>query len=307
MNRVIKEDLIIWPEESEGEMTRPHFKTLFDPKNPKIKAVSSWIVGLGAEPDPDAEDYDEDIAEISSGFTAEGGKLLRRIFGKKVFNYPKPLSLVKSLLTVATKATDLVLDSFAGSGTTAHAVLALNKEDGGNRKFILVQQPYDTKENEKHKYNICEKITAERVRRVIKGYSYKTQSGQTEKVAGLGGEFSYARVGRALMGEYRDLGRKLPSYEEMARYIYFTETSQNFDPAQMDAATGKIGEWKNTSYYLLYTPNGKEGRALDMNFLKSLKDRNRTKVIYCEKVWAHREDLAKFGDVRPMLVPFNLK
>ena len=145
------------------------------------------------------------------------------------------------------------------------------------------------------------------MRRVIKGYSYKTQSGQTEKVAGLGGEFSYARVGRALMGEYRDLGRKLPSYEEMARYIYFTETSQNFDPAQIDAETGKIGEWKNTSYYLLYTPNGKEDRALDMNFLKSLKDKNRTKVIYCEKVWAHREDLAKFGEVRPMLVPFNLK
>src|SRR6266540_585734 len=45
---------------------------------------------------------------------------------------------------------------------------------------------------------------------------------------------------------------------------------------------GKIGEWKNTSYYLLYTPNGKEDRALDMNFLKSLKDRNRAKVIYCE-------------------------
>ena len=88
------------------------------------------------------------------------------------------------------------------------------------------------------------------MRRVIKGYSYKTQSGQTEKVAGLGGEFSYARVGRALMDEYRDLGRKLPSYEEMARYIYFTETSQNFDPAQIDAETGKIGEWKDTSYYL---------------------------------------------------------
>ena len=101
------------------------------------------------------------------------------------------------------------------------------------------------------------------------------------------------------MGEYRDLGRKLPSYEEMARYIYFTETSQNFDPAQMDAATGKIGEWKNTSYYLLYTPNGKEDRALDMNFLKSLKDKNRTKVIYCEKVWAHREDSrAKRCDIK---------
>jgi adenine-specific DNA-methyltransferase len=307
MRKVIADDLVIWPDEAKGELKRPRYKTYFDPENPKTKAVSSWIVGLGTEPDPEAEDFDEEIAEISSGFTAEGGRLLRRIFGKKVFSYPKPLSLVKSLLKLAIRAGDYVLDSFAGSGTTGHAVLALNKEDGGNRKFILVQQPYDTKENAKNKFNICENITAERVRRVITGYSFKTQSGQSEKVAGLGGEFSYARVGRVLMSEYRDLGCKLPSFEEMARYIYFTETSQNFDPAQIDTETGKIGEWKNTSYYLLYTPNGKEDRALDMNFLKNLKDKNRAKVIYCEKVWAHREDLAKFGEVRPMLVPFNLK
>jgi len=185
--------------------------------------------------------------------------------------------------------------------------LELNKEDGGNRKFILVQQPFDTKENEKEKFNICEKITAERVRRVIKGYSYKTQTGKTEQVEGLGGEFAYVRVGAKLMGEYRDLGNKLPSFEEVARYVYFTETSQNFDAAKVDQATGKIGEWQGTSYYLLYSPNRKEDRALDVEFLKNLKDKNSRKVIYCEKVWVHREDLGKFGDVRPMLVPFNLK
>src|SRR5437016_8386938 len=142
---------------------------------------------------------------------------------------------MRRILELGVGKDEFVLDCTAGSGTTAHAVLALNKEDGGNRKFILVQQPYDTKENEKDKFNICETIAAERVRRVIKGYSYKTQSGQTETVAGLGGEFSYARVGRALMGEYRDLGHKLPSYSEMARYIYFTETSQNFDAAPIEA------------------------------------------------------------------------
>jgi len=307
MKDVIAKDLVIWPDEADGDLKRPRYKTFFDPKNPKTKAVSSWIVGLGAEPDPEAEDYDEDIAEISSGFTAEGGKLLRRIFGKKVFNYPKPLSLVESLLKVATKNNDVVLDSFAGSGTTGHAVLEMNKNDGGNRQFVLVQQPYETKENEAAKFNICEKITADRVRRVIKGYSFKTQSGKTEKIEGLSGEFAYVRVADKLMGEYRDLGNKLPSFEEVARYVYFTETSQNFEATKMDKATGRIGEWKNTSYYLLYSPNRKEDRALDVTFPKSLKDKNPRKVIYCEKVWLHREDLAKFGDVRPMLVPFNLK
>jgi adenine-specific DNA-methyltransferase len=207
--------------------------------------------------------------------------------------------------------------------------LELNKEDGGNRKFILVQQPFDTRENEKEKFNICQKITRERVLRVIQGYTYSTQRRKgaetqseksssassrlgdfalkKEKVEGLGGEFAYARVDAKLMGEYRDLGGKLPDYEQVARYVYFTETSQNFDAKQMNPATGRIGEWQGTSYYLLYSPDKKEARALDVEFLETLKDKNLRKVIYCEKVWVHREDLHKFGDVRPMLVPFNLK
>jgi adenine-specific DNA-methyltransferase len=313
MKKVIANGLVIWPDEARGDLKRPRYKTYFDPENPKIKAVSSWIVGLRAEPDSDAEDFDEDIAEISSGFTAEGGKLLRRIFGKKVFNYPKPVSLLKSLLKVATKENDFVLDSFAGSGTTAHAVLELNKENGGKRKFILVQQPFDTKENAVQKLNICEQVTAERVRRVIYGYSFKTQTGKTEKVAGMGGTFTFARVGPMLFNEYRDLGSRLPTFEEIARYIFFTETSQNFDPKQVDAKTGRIGEWKGTSYYLLYTPNRKEDRALDKVFIADVlaKDKSSRKVVYCEKVWVHREDLAELrpqaGEVRPMLVPFNLK
>jgi adenine-specific DNA-methyltransferase len=215
--------------------------------------------------------------------------------------------LLKRLLTIGSGTDDYILDPSGGSGTTAHAVLELNKEDGGDRKFILVQQPFDTKENEAEKFNICERITRERVLRVAKGYSYKTSSGKTEKVAGLGGEFSYVRVGRKLLGEYRDMGDTLPPYEEVAHYIYFTETSQVFDPSKMDKATGKIGEWKDTSYYLLYSPNREEARPMDMAYLRKLKDKNPHKVIYCEKVWTHREDLPEFGDVRPMLVPFNLK
>lgn len=245
----------------------------------------------------------------SAGTNEDGRKAVNRIFTEIPDNFsnPKPVSLLTTILKLCASEEDIILDSFAGSGTTAHAVLELNKEDGGNRKFILVQQPFDTKENAAEKFNICEKITRERVLRVSKGYSYKTQSGKTEKVEGLGGEFAYVRVGEKLMGEYRQFGDKLPSYEEVARYVYFTETSQNFDASKMDKTTGKIGEWKNTSYYLLYSPNRKEDRALDVEFLEKLKDKNPRKVIYCEKVWVHREDLSKFGDVRPMLVPFNLK
>jgi adenine-specific DNA-methyltransferase len=218
------------------------------------------------------------------------------------------------LIQIFTSGTDLVLDSFAGSGSTAHAVLALNQEDGNERKFILVQMPHDTKQDEKTGANICRDITAERVRKVIKGYSYKTQSGKQQKVEGLDGSFSYTRLGPALFGEYRELGKNAPPYAELAKYIFYTETSREFDHKAMNEKTGKIGEHRSTSYYLLYTPNNAEDRALDLAWLKSIEksEKNRNLVIYCEKIWVHRDDLAKYEattkrKVRPMIVPFHLK
>jgi adenine-specific DNA-methyltransferase len=116
-----------------------------------------------------------------------------------------------------------------------------------------------------------------------------------ERVAGLGGTFSYARVGPPLFGEYRDLGPKLPPYEELAKYIFCTETNRDFDRDAINEKTGKIGESKGTSYYLLYTPDGKKDRALDMEWLASLDkaEKNHRIVVYCEKIWVHRDDLAK--------------
>jgi adenine-specific DNA-methyltransferase len=237
---------------------------------------------------------------------------------EEIFTTPKPVALIKRVVQLSTEAEDVILDSFAGSGTAAHAVLALNKEDGGNRRFILVQMPYDTKDNEKEKFNICQRITAERVRRVIQGYTFTKRGGNVgekkEKVEGLAGSFTYARVGPPLFGEYRNLGAKLPAYDELAKYIFYTETSRDFDRKGMNEKTGKIGEHAGTSYYLLYTPNKKKDRALDLEWLKSLgkTEKSRSLVIYCEKIWVHRDDLAKYEmdtnrTVRPMLVPFNLK
>jgi len=252
-----------------------------------------------------------DDAEVNNEL---GKETLRRILGEDAFPHPKAVGLIKRILRIATDHDDLILDSFAGSGTTGHAALELNKEDGGNRRFILVQQPYDTKENEKEKLNICQKMTAERVRRVIEGYTYKTPKEKKEKVDGLGGSFTYTRVGRPLFGEYRDWGKQLPGYEDLAKYIFYTETSKDFDRKVMNEKTGKIGEHHGTSYYLLYTPDGQQDRRLDMEWLKGLDkmEKNRNLVIYCEKIWVHRDDLTKFEQetkrtVRPMIVPFNLK
>jgi adenine-specific DNA-methyltransferase len=233
-------------------------------------------------------------------------KYLRKLMGAKVFNNPKDHEVLARLFHYCTGSAEdaIFLDSFAGSGSSAHAVLALNAEDGGKRKFVLVQQPYDTKKDEKAGRNIAKTITAERVRRVIGG----------KKSPAIAESFNYVRVGPALFSEYRELGKKLPSYAELAKYIFYTETSHDFDKKALNPKTGKIGEYRKTSYYLLYTPNNKEDQALDLKWLKSIEksEKNRNLVVYCEKIWIHRDDLAKYQKetgrkVRPMLVPFNLK
>ena len=100
MKEVIENKLVIWPdEENNSEMTRPRYKTYFHPANPKIKPLSSWIETSStskSEIKEEVEDYDIEI--LTSGLNAEGGRILQRIFGKKLVDYPKPPSLIKSLI-----------------------------------------------------------------------------------------------------------------------------------------------------------------------------------------------------------------
>jgi DNA modification methylase len=253
------------------------------------------------------------------GHTQDAKKeVLRILGGMEAPLTPKPVDLIQRICWIASEPGDIILDSFAGSGTTAHAVLRMNAEGKGERTFVLVQQPYDTKDNETAHLNICESITAERVSRVIKGYDYIRRGPKGKKTpmkeAGLGGTFIYARLGPRLFGEYRDLGDKLPAYEELAKYIFYTETSREFDAKAVNKKTGRIGEHKGTAYYLLYTPDAKKDVALDTAWLKEVanKEECRKLVVYCEKLWLHRDDLLRWQDkgkrtLRPMLVPFNLK
>ena len=306
-----------------------------------------------------------------AGHNDEAKKELSRIMSdSKGFATPKPVRLIKRILQISTNSDDedVILDSFAGSGTTAQAILELNQEDGGNRKFILVQQKYDSKENEKEKVNICETITRERVRRVVQGYKFTGTQTETlleekvglntlkkadellkrieaareegranyddvraemkdgivrvegvkkikEKTEGLGGAFAYARISEhPLFGEYRDLGNHPPSWENLAAYIFYTETSHQFNRQAANAETGKIGEHAKNSYYLLYAPDEEEGKGLGIGFLKTVAvhDSKKDLVVYSEKFVMHRDTLHKWEmenhkKVRSMLVPFNLR
>jgi hypothetical protein len=116
-----------------------------------------------------------------------------------------------------------------------------------------------------------------------------------------------ARVGASLLDEANSFGKTPPSFEDLAKYIWFTDTSQPFSLKQVKKKTGHIGTWRGTSYYLLYSPDGKGRTALDREFLKGLEDDAAKKVVYCEKVWIHRDELREFGHIVPMVLPFHLK
>jgi adenine-specific DNA-methyltransferase len=158
MQREVDADSIIWPEDlPESRMTRPRYKTRYDPNAEATNPVSTWI--------DNADEVDADIDRLVAGLNQEATKELRDLFGEQVMDYPKPSSLVRGLLAIGSRQAAIVLDFFAGSGTTAQAVLELNKQDGGDRKFILVQLPEPT---ERKDFPTIADITRERVRRVIK-------------------------------------------------------------------------------------------------------------------------------------------
>ena len=157
MRREIEANNIIWPDDSpDSRMERPRYKTRFSPD--KTAPVSTWI--------DSRREQELERTVITAGMNQEATKELRDLFGDQVLDYPKPVSLVESLADVSTKNEPdaLILDFFAGSGTTAQAVLELNAKDGGNRKFILVQLPEKT---DNPKFPTIADITRERVRRVI--------------------------------------------------------------------------------------------------------------------------------------------
>lgn len=127
-------------------------------------------------------------------------------FGNQEFTFPKSSDLIRHIIYLATEKNSIILDSFAGSGTTAHAVLKLNAEDGGNRKFILVEME-----------SYADTITAERVKRVIQGYG---------KVEGTGGSFDFYEVGEPLMiGD--DLNENV-DVEKIHAYIWYSETHTQY-------------------------------------------------------------------------------
>ena len=238
-------------------------------------AKKTYISDVGGAPPTNLWEY-KDV-----GHTDEAKKELMAIFGgKSPFDTPKPVRLIERILKIATDKDAIVLDSFAGSGTTAHAVLNMNKEDGGNRRFILVEM-----------MDYAETVTAERVKRVISGY------GQGDKaVAGTGGGFGYYELGEPLMnGDV--LNENLP-VEKIREYVWHTETRGTGNVKQV-ADVGSdpylLGVVDETAYYFCYEKAKKV--TLNRALLRRLKTKAERYVIYADICLIEAAELKKMNIV----------
>ena len=194
------------------------------------------------------------------GHTDEAKKQMLAIFDKKAtFDTPKPTRLVERILQIAGDSETLILDSFAGSGTTAHAVLKLNKADDGNRKFILVEME-----------DYADGITAERIKRVISGYS---------DVEGTGGDFSYYVLGEMLLLPNENLNEGVDEHK-IREYVYYMETKEQLPLCEITDNKYYLGRSNDTVYYFYYEKN--DITTLDHEFLGSIREKADGYIIYAD-------------------------
>lgn len=195
-------------------------------------------------------------------YTEKGQLSFGEIFpglNKNDFPQPKSVDLIKEIIKTCTKDDDIILDSFAGSGTTAHAVLNLNKQDKGNRKFILIEMK-----------DYANSITAERVKRVIKGYGDKE---------GLNGSFDYYKLGERIFKEDGYLN-EAAHIDSIKNYIYYSETRSSINASNQNTNTPFLGFHNDTAYYFLY----EKGKVTTLNhsFLSTIKIKAENYIIYAD-------------------------
>ena len=181
-----------------------------------------------------------------------GSSQLKAIFGKKVFDNPKSIDLIRRVIKFVEGENNdtIILDSFAGSGSTMHAAIDLNNEDGGSRQCILVQMTEATESEPKK--NICKDITRERIKRAIDKYGYDCG-------------FRYLRVGSAIDAESL-LSGKLPTFKQFAEYVFYLCTGEHIkDKSVINEESYFIGEHNSSVIYLVYKQNFDQLTRLALN------------------------------------------
>jgi adenine-specific DNA-methyltransferase len=229
-----------------------------------------------------AREYEEKLPSVLDLDGRAGPNEIKAIFadkGEKVFDTPKSSAMIETLLSFTTKGDDLVLDSFAGSGTTAQAVLALNKRDGGKRRFILIESE-----------DYAEEVTAERVKRVIKG----VQASKDEALkAGLGGSFAFFKLGEPIDMAAILSGKSLPDFMSLAKYVFYTATGQEFVAKEAKPKQFLIGSTSTHEVFLYYKPDRDwlKGSALTLDVAKGLERTNKRALVFAANKYLDQEHL----------------
>jgi adenine specific DNA methylase Mod len=257
----------IWPEKQWQWSKERAIRALENDDLVISKKGSKWTVSYKQylKDEEGEERSQKPYSIIERVYTQQGTNEIAEILGDgKAFSFPKPSSLIRHLLQFATEKDSVVLDSFSGSGTTAHAVLALNKQDGGSRRFVLVEMEED----------IARSKTSERVRRVINGY------GDTP---GLGGGFRYCELGEPVFDAQQKINPKV-RFSDLARHVYFVETGEPL-PNNKPAKSALLHVCRGVGIYLLFngilgdkTVDG--GNILTRPVLAKLPKHDGPKVIY---------------------------
>lgn len=203
-------------------------------------------------------------------YSVKGTTLLNEIFSKKIFDYPKPLSLITELLRGLTTKDDIILDSFAGSGTTAHAVLNLNTEDEGTRRFLLIEME-----------DYADNITAERIKSVIKGFNDNE---------GTSGSFDFYELGQPVFLE-DGLLNELVGVDKLRAYVYYSETKKPLEEDNNKDNDYYLNKNNDTAYYFYYEQDGPT--TLDHDFLATIKTTAEQYVIYADNCLLTKDFMTK--------------
>ena len=265
MQRMIEQGKVVFPKSGKGT---PQYKRHLSELRNLRKPTSSWIFPSNTK---------DSFIGISSSINSIATKILRNIFNEQIFDYPKPVDLIEGLINQISDKNSIILDSFAGSGTTAHAVLNLNKQDKGNRKFILVEME-----------DYADTTTAERVKRVINGY------GEDNKIKdGTGGAFDYYELGIPLfIGENNEFLNEKAEIEKIREYIWYSETRTAFEKSNAKKDSQYfLGKKEGTAYYFIYEKNSIT--TLDYDSLSAIKTKAGQYVIYADNCLLSKDFMMK--------------
>jgi len=227
---------------------------------------------------------------IDGIYNQAGTNEVKEIFGSgKAFDFPKPSELIRTLVQISTDADSLVLDSFAGSGTTAHAVIKANEIDGGKRRFLLVEMEKE----------VATTLTAERIKRVSKDGS---------------GGFRFCELGQPLF-DAEGNANAVVTFADLAAHIFFCDTGSPI-PRRADGSSSLIGTFQDRAIYLLFSPSSfglpsaKASNVLTATMLKALPSPSLyfagTRVVYGEGCTVPDDRLAASGVIFKQ-VPYQIE